>query len=46
MSKTATPVRHNAGIHEFASEPSVLQLILIALGTLLAFFIFIYNVSP
>ncbi len=46
MAKTATPHEHNTGIHEFKSEPSVLQLILIVLGTLTAFFVFIYNVSP
>ncbi len=46
MAKTATPHLHNAGIHEFKNEPSVLQLILICLATLLTFFVFIYNVSP
>jgi hypothetical protein len=46
MAKTSTPVKHNEGVSEFASEPSVFQLILIVLGTLTAFFIFIYNVSP
>jgi hypothetical protein len=46
MAKTATPEQHNAGIHEFSKEPSVLQLILICLATLTTFFVFIYNVSP